>query len=112
MDYFRTRPEFDKYSEFFEEDFRQKMDDGPDSHQSQSHQRQSTHNSNLGYDPYAVLEVSHEASFDEIEKAYKKMARKFHPDRYQDAKGQENATRLMAKINASFDFIKNKHGKK
>jgi len=116
MDFFRTRPEFSKYSDYFEAEFRQEMgDDFQDdsySRSSYSDHQQEAHHSGLGYDPYIVLNISHEASFDEIEKAYKKMARKNHPDRFQDAKERENATRLMAKINASFDFIKKKHGKK
>ena len=117
MDFFRTRPEFSKYSDYFEAEFRQEMGDDseadPYSQSSYSNQQHSKqHHSGLGYDPYVVLEVSHDATYDEIEKAYKKMARKNHPDRFQDAKEREVATRLMAKINASFDFIKRKHGKK
>ena len=31
-------------------------------------------------DPYSVLEVSRDASDDEIKKAYRNLSRKYHPD--------------------------------
>jgi DnaJ-domain-containing protein 1 len=127
-EYLKRRPDFDQYRRFFEQgpdheeaqDWedrlhgRQRQSSGQSSGSSSGQQQRSSGNSwaGLGYDPYQVLEVSPSAPFEEIEKAYKKMARKYHPDRYQNADERETATRLMAMVNASFAFIKEKHGKK
>lgn len=54
-------------------------------------------------DPYKVLGVAHDASDEEITKAYKKLAKKYHPDL--NPGNQESATK-MSEINASYDLIK------
>ena len=35
-------------------------------------------------DPYSVLGVAHDATEEEIKAAYRDLARKYHPDNYQD----------------------------
>lgn len=55
-------------------------------------------------DPYKVLEVSPSASDDEIQKAYRKLVKKYHPD---VNPGDENAERKMREINAAYDQIRN-----
>ena len=51
-------------------------------------------------DPYKVLGVSPSASDDEIQKAYRKLVKKYHPD---VNPGDENAERKMREINAAYD---------
>ena len=55
-------------------------------------------------DPYKVLGVSPDASDEEIKKAYRKLAMKYHPDRNPD---DPEAARKMQEINAAYDIIKN-----
>lgn len=54
-------------------------------------------------DPYSVLGVSPNASDEEIKKAYRELAKKYHPDRNP---GDEEAARKMNEINAAYDQIK------
>lgn len=55
-------------------------------------------------DPYKVLGVSRDASDEEIKKAYRKLAMKYHPDRNP---GDETAAKKMQEINAAYDQLTN-----
>lgn len=55
-------------------------------------------------DPYKVLGVSPNASDDEIQKAYRRLVKKYHPD---VNPGDENAEKKMREINAAYDQIRN-----
>lgn len=55
-------------------------------------------------DPYKVLGVSPNASDDEIKRAYRKLAKKYHPD---VNPGDAEAARKMQEINAAYEQIKN-----
>jgi len=55
-------------------------------------------------DPYKVLGVSPNASDEEIKRAYRALAKKYHPDRNP---GDEEAARKMQQVNAAYEQIKN-----
>ena len=55
-------------------------------------------------DPYQVLGVSRDASDEEIKKAYRRLAKKYHPDLNP---GDEEAARQMQRINAAYEQITN-----
>ena len=55
-------------------------------------------------DPYKVLGVSPDATDDEIKRAYRALAKKYHPDRNP---GDEVAAKKMQEINAAYEQIKN-----
>ena len=56
------------------------------------------------HDPYKVLGVSPDASDEEIKQAYRRLAKKYHPDLNQ---GNEEAAKKMQEVNAAYEQIKN-----
>ena len=56
-------------------------------------------------DPYSVLGVNSNASDDEIKKAYRELARKYHPDSYQNNPLADLAEEKMKEVNEAYDAI-------
>ena len=58
----------------------------------------------MARDPYEVLGVPHGASEDEIKTAYRRLAKKYHPDLNP---GDPTAAQKMNEVNEAYDRIKN-----
>ena len=59
-------------------------------------------------DPYEVLGVKPGASDDEIKRAYRELARKYHPDNYQNNPLADLAEEKMKEINEAYDALTRK----
>lgn len=59
----------------------------------------------MNRDPYSVLGVSRDASDDEIKKAYRQLAKKYHPDNFADSPLKSQAEEKMKEINDAYDRI-------
>ena len=56
-------------------------------------------------DPYKVLGVDPGATDDEVKKAYRNLARKYHPDKYKDTDLKDMAEEKMKEVNSAYEEI-------
>lgn len=63
-------------------------------------------------DPYKVLGVSRDAADDDIKKAYRALARKYHPDNYAGSDLADLAGEKMKEINEAYDQIQKERANK
>ena len=66
--------------------------------------------SNYSKDPYRVLGIDSSATDDEVKRAYRRMAMKYHPDRVagMSEELQRNAAEQMKEINQAYEVIKDR----
>lgn len=63
-------------------------------------------------DPYKVLGIPRTATDDEVKKAYRDLARKYHPDKYRDSDLADLASEKMKEVNAAYEQIQNERSGK
>lgn len=63
-------------------------------------------------DPYKVLGVTPQTSDDDIKRAYRELARKFHPDNYVGNPLADLAEKRMKEINEAYDMIMSERNSK
>jgi molecular chaperone DnaJ len=56
-------------------------------------------------DPYSILGVNANATDDEVKRAYRELARKYHPDNYQNNPLADLAEEKMKEVNEAYDII-------
>ena len=56
-------------------------------------------------DPYEILNIPSTATDEQVKKAYRELARKYHPDNYHDNPLADLAQEKMKEINAAYDAI-------
>ena len=55
--------------------------------------------------PYEVLEINRGATREEIQKAYRKLVKQYHPDQYRDHPLEKLAQEKLAEINEAYDHL-------
>ncbi len=59
----------------------------------------------MAKNPYKVLGIKEGASYDEIKRAYRELAKKYHPDRYTNNPLADLAEEKMREINEAYDSL-------
>ena len=100
---------YDSYSEFSASET---FDEIFDSSFEEKNVSQKTPEQSLEQEYYANLELPYGAGFDEIKKSYKKLLKKYHPDKfYGDEKKLALAQDVVKKLNLAYSYFEEKYRK-
>lgn len=80
-----------------------------ENYENLSRNHTSNQKNTLEVEYYANLELSYGASFDEIKASYRKLLKKYHPDRfYNDEKKLQLAQEVVTKLNLAYNYFEKK----
>lgn len=65
----------------------------------------------MNKDYYSILQINRNASPEIIEKAYKTLAKKYHPDLQQSEESKKEAEEILKNINEAYDVLSDKYKK-
>jgi DnaJ-domain-containing protein 1 len=91
---------------------REKRTDDQFSESQDFSKNDSPTSSNIEDEYFANLELSPEASFEEIKKSYKNLLKKYHPDKYHNDERSEYAEKITKKLNEAYSYFENKYKEK
>ncbi len=78
----------------------------------ESHNSEDSSQTKLEKEYYANLELSFGAGFDEIKSSYKKLLKKYHPDKfYGNEKKLALAQEVVKKLNMAYNYFEEKYNK-
>ena len=55
--------------------------------------------------PYKILDIPESATDEEVKSAYRKLAKKYHPDKYVDSPLKDVADEKMKEINEAYEVL-------
>lgn len=90
-------------------EYRRKMgaDFTEHAHQEDFRQEPAFNTKEISY--YQTLELEPGASFEQVKESYRRLMKKYHPDRFpNDPKRQKTAVELTQKINVAYTYFKKK----
>ena len=80
--------------------------------QEKVEQDKTSHVSSKEAKYYANLEVSPGASFEEIKKSYKRLLKKYHPDKFHNDKRSEYAKTIVQQLNEAYTYFEKEEQKR
>jgi uncharacterized membrane protein YkvA (DUF1232 family) len=103
---YKKKFDFGRYSQQRQRTFRK---ESTSSKQQETHNNSYSQTQKRGEDPYTVLGLDKGASTEEIQKAYKTLANKYHPDKVQHLgeEFRELAEKRFKEIQQAYQYLKN-----